>query len=86
MSEKGLWISVPVDKLKGHDVKILALNETVSEIVKAYLEYCQDVLAKAMTQSGYDAQRFKDIGDELVLTPQELIEFIDKLQIALAEI
>ena len=68
--------------------KVLVVDDEkqIVDIVKAYLEYCQDVLSKALSQSGYDAQRFKDIGDELVLTPQELIEFIDKLQIALAEI
>jgi len=77
---------LPLEKLTAAELKTVVINQAVQDILKAYLQYTKDVLELALNKTGYDAQRFKDIGDELVLTPQELLELVNKLQVALSEV
>jgi len=86
MAERSEHVYIPLEKLGEKDVRTVAINYAVQEVLKAYLEYAKDVLELSMSKSGYDAQRYKDIGDELVLTPKELVELINKLQVAFSDI
>jgi hypothetical protein len=82
-SDRGM---ISVEKLNEKDVKIIAVNMAVQEVLKAYLEYTKSVVDMAMTKTGYDAQKFRDIGDELIITPTELVDLINKLQVAFSDL
>lgn len=82
-SDRGM---INVEKLNEKDVKIIAVNMAVQEVLKAYLEYTKNVVDFAMSRTGYDAQKFKDIGDELILTPSELVDLVNKLQLAFSDL
>ena len=77
---------IPVEKLSGKEIKTMLVNKVVADIVEAYLEYASKIVREAFKKEGYDAMKFKEVGDELVLTPNELIELVDKLQVAFSEI
>lgn len=86
MSDNVILGPMAAEKLSPSEIKTIVLNQAVADIVRAYLEYTSKVVGEALSQSGYDAQRFKEVGDELIITPEELIALIDRLQIALSEI
>jgi hypothetical protein len=58
------------------------INQATVAIVQAYLNYTGQIVRDALVQQGYDS-RFKEIDDDLVLKPNELIELINKVQNAL---
>lgn len=58
------------------------INNQVVQTVNAYLDYCARVMDASMNSRGYSTERFKQMGDELVLTPEELVELVDRLQVA----
>ncbi len=74
--------------LSGKDAKEALNNILTAQIVDDYLEYCSKVVKAAIGGSGnYDAQKiFKEVGDELIITPGELVELIDKVQVALDQV
>ena len=65
---------------------LAGINHNAAEIVKAYLDYCARVVSAAVDSKGYHAEKFKDINDEMILTPDELIVLIDKVQVALSKV
>ena len=64
------------------DISGMKLNSATVEIVKAYLEYSGSLL-KAVIESKSYSTPFKEINDELVIQPGELVDFINKIQNAL---
>jgi hypothetical protein len=78
--------SIPIDKLSSNELRTYLVNLAVVDIVKEYLRYGHRIVKEAFGKDGYDAMKFKEIGDELILTPEELLDLIDKLQVALSEI
>jgi len=74
--------------LSGKDAKDALNNILTAQIIDDYLEYCRKVVKVAIGGSdNYNAQKlFAEIGDDLIITPDELVELIDKVQIALEEV
>lgn len=62
------------------------VNQNAAEIVKAYLDYCARVVSAAVDSKGYHAEKFSEINDQLILTPDELIALVDKVQVALSRV
>jgi hypothetical protein len=65
---------------------LAGLNRETAEIVKAYLDYCARIVSAAVDSKGYHNEKFKDINDELILTPDELVQLIDRVQVALSKV
>jgi hypothetical protein len=61
------------------DVSTLKVNTATAEVVKAYLEYTSSIVTAVIESKSYSTP-FKDIGDELIITPDELIELINRVQ------
>jgi hypothetical protein len=59
------------------------INDAAVAIVQSYLEYTGGIISSVLSKQAYNTA-FKDINDDLVLKPDELIEFIDQVQRALA--
>lgn len=64
------------------EMSSIKVNTATSEIVKAYLEYTSSIVTAVIESKSYSTP-FKDIGDQLILTPDELIDLINKVQRAL---
>ncbi|MEW5936203.1 MAG: hypothetical protein AB1665_00060 [Candidatus Thermoplasmatota archaeon] len=62
------------------------LNREVSEILKAYLDYCGRIVSAAVSSQGYHLDKFRQISDELVITPEEIVQLVDRIQIALSRV
>jgi len=58
------------------------VNEATVAIVQSYLQYTGQIIASVLNKQAYSTA-FKDINDDLVLRPDELIELIDRVQRAL---
>jgi hypothetical protein len=54
-------------------------------IVQSYLEYTNEIVKSVLNKQGYTTA-FKDINDDLVIKPDELIDLIDKVQRALVSV
>lgn len=72
-------------KLGKNDIKIAMVNIETAKIVEAYLKYASDIVAGTQTKQPYGTNRFSQLGDDLIITPDELLELIDKVQVALAD-
>ncbi len=59
-----------------------SINEATVEILKAYLDYAGQLVREILNKQSYDFH-FKEIDDDLVLKPDELITLINKIQNAL---
>ena len=60
------------------------VNVHTAAIVSAYLSYAAQVVQASLTRQGYGAERFREIDDDLVIKPKELLTLIDDVQRALA--
>ena len=58
------------------------VNEATVAIVQSYLQYTGQIVASVLNKQAYSTA-FKDINDDLVIKPDELIELIDRVQRAL---
>jgi hypothetical protein len=69
---------------KANDIDIngVKVNSATAIIVKAYLEYAGDLVKESLAKDTYSS-KFKELNDELVITPKELIDLVYKVQIAL---
>lgn len=67
------------------EAMIIKINEATVAIVQAYLAYAGQLVRDTLANKGYGTQ-FKEIDDELVLKPGELIDFINKVQAALSSV
>jgi hypothetical protein len=74
-----------MDKLTQKEIKTIKINETTACILKAYLEYSGKVIDSVMNKQGISSHEFKEIDDDLVIKPYELIDLIDQIQRALQE-
>ena len=60
-------------------------NEHVARIVEAYLEYAAQVVQASLNRQGYGAEKFREIDDDLIVKPKELVDLINDVQRALAK-
>jgi hypothetical protein len=51
-------------------------------IIRAYLEYTREIVQSVLNKQGYSSE-FKEIDDDLIIKPSELIDLINKVQNAL---
>jgi hypothetical protein len=58
------------------------VNAAAVEIVKAYLEYSGMLLKTVMESKSYSSP-LKEINDQLVIQPDELVDLLNKVQKAL---
>lgn len=61
------------------EVSSMKVNTATAEVVKAYLEYTSRIVTSVIESKSYSTP-FKDISDELILKPDELIDLINKVQ------
>jgi hypothetical protein len=64
------------------DPRINKINKATAEIIQAYLVYAQEVVISALHKQGYGSD-FKEIDDDLIIKPCELIDLINRVQNAL---
>ena len=64
------------------DDMVIKINEATVAIVQSYLEYTGSIIRDVLNKQGYTSE-FKEINDDLVIKPNELIELIDNIQAAL---
>jgi len=62
------------------------VNEHAAQIVSAYLQYAAEVVKASLNRQGYGAERFREIDDDLIVKPKELVALIDDVQRALARL
>lgn len=74
--------------LQGITDRAIVNNILTAEILDDYLEYCESIVTKTMAgMDNYNVQQiFKELGDELIITPDELIKLIDRIQVALENV
>lgn len=74
--------------LQGITDKAIVDNILTAEIIDDYLSYCKDIVGSALDRlDNYNVQKiFKEIGDELIITPDELVKLIDAVQVALEKV
>ena len=64
---------------------IIKINEATVAIVQAYLAYAGALVRDTMANKSFGTA-FKEINDDLVLKPDELITFINQVQGALSAV
>ena len=69
-------------KYNPSNVMTIKINEATVAIVQSYLNYAAQVVGNALNKQGYGST-FKEIGDELIIQPEELIGIINAVQRAL---
>jgi hypothetical protein len=65
---------------------LVGINHQVAHTMDAYLDYCARLVESVLDSKGYSTDRFRQISDELVLTPDEIIQMVDRLQVAYSRI
>ena len=65
---------------------LVGMNHQVTQTVDAYLDYCARLIESVLSSKSYNADKFKEISDDLIITPEEIIELVDKLQIAYSRV
>ena len=74
-------------KKKMAEANMLAgINHQVAQTMDAYLEYCAKLVEGVFNAKSYNTDRFKEISDELILTPDEIIQMVDQLQVAYSRV
>ena len=58
------------------------INQATVAIIQAYLKYAGDIVRDVLAKEGYDPH-FKEIDDDLIIKPDELVVLINKIQNAL---
>ena len=64
------------------EIRMKSLNEVTATIVQSYLQYAGEIVKTTMSKQGYSTT-FKEIDDDLVIKPTELIDLINSVQRAL---
>ncbi len=64
---------------------VIKINEATVAIVQAYLAYAGQLVRDTLANKSFGTT-FKEINDELVLKPDELIAFINQVQRALSAV
>ena len=65
---------------------LAGINHQVAQTMDAYLEYCAKLVEGVFNAKSYNTDRFKEISDELILTPDEIIQMVDQLQVAYSRV
>lgn len=65
---------------------LVGVNHQVAQTTVAYLDYCARLVESVLNSKSYNTDKFKEISDDLIITPEELIDLVDKLQIAYSKI
>lgn len=65
-----------------NEVKIKSINQVTATIVQSYLQYASEIVSSALNKQGYSTT-FREINDELVIKPSELIDLVNSVQRAL---
>jgi len=76
---------MPVPLSSHSEGMIIKINEATVAIVQAYLAYAGQLVRDTMANKSFGTA-FKEINDDLVLKPDELITFVNQVQAALASI
>lgn len=71
-----------LERINVSDEMAMKINEATVAIVQSYLNYAGSIIRDVLSKQGYTSE-FKEINDDLVIKPNELIELIDKIQAAL---
>ena len=74
-----------LEKLSPEDVKTVHINVSTAQIIAAYLEYSGKLIEAVMNRQSIGGADFKEIDDDLVIKPYELIDLIDEVQKALRD-
>ena len=74
-----------LNKLPPKDIKTIYINKATAQIIDAYLNYSGKLIEAVLNKQGVSVQDFKEIDDDLVIKPYELIDLIDEVQKALQE-
>jgi len=64
-------------------------NILTVKIIEKYLAYCTGIVKLAISggTDNFDTQKiFQEINDELIITPDELVDLIDRVQVALDKV
>ena len=64
------------------DMLTVKVNEATVAIVQSYLDYVGRIITEVLNKQAYSTQ-FKEINDDLVIKPDELVALIDRIQNAL---
>ena len=64
----------------------VTVNDAAARIVAAYLDYAARVVTASLSRQGYSGDRFREIDDDLVVKPRELVDLVNRVQAALARI
>ena len=64
------------------DMLTVKVNEATVAIVQSYLDYVGRIVTEVLNKQAYSTQ-FREINDDLVIKPDELISLIDRIQNAL---
>lgn len=58
------------------------VDSATAMIVQAYLKYASELVRESLAKDSYNS-KFKELNDDLVITPKELIDLVYKVKIAL---
>ncbi len=64
------------------EASAMKVNQATVEIVKAYLEYSSSLIRTVVDSKSYSTP-FKDLDDNMIIQPEELIDLVNKVQKAL---
>jgi hypothetical protein len=74
-----------LEKLSAKDIRNVEINKATAQIIEAYLQYSGKLIESVLNKQGVSLQDFKEIDDDMVIKPYELIDLIDEVQKALRE-
>ena len=64
----------------------VTVNDAAARVVAAYLDYAARIVTASLGRQGYGGDRFREIDDDLVVKPRELVDLVNRVQAALARI
>jgi hypothetical protein len=74
-----------LEKLSAKDIRNVEINKATAQIIEAYLQYSGKLIESVLNKQCVSLQDFKEIDDDMVIKPYELIDLIDEVQKALRE-
>ena len=74
-----------LEKLTQEELKTGHINQITAQIIEAYLGYAGKLIDSVLNKQSVSIQDFKEIDDDLVIKPYELIDLINEVQKALMD-
>ncbi|MDO9538315.1 MAG: hypothetical protein Q7J68_08365 [Thermoplasmata archaeon] len=65
---------------------LIGVNHQVAQTLDAYLDYCARLVESVVNSKSYNTDKFKEISDDLIITPEEIVQLVDKLQVAYSKV